>query len=242
MSGTASRSGDVTGPAQSHSSLDCDLETYSRLPLAEEREELAFDLEPHEGHVYLNRPAGDARTYLIPALTLERVLLPPGKWELTVEDGFTALEDEDENVLLAEDLLKRKLGRRGRDFAVMDKTCSPPREWCLSSKMREYEPITLQFRSGSTSARDSMQCFLLSWPRQRSRIYISVASVYRVLSFTSYGGMPSRWAFRNHPSWRNHFKDMGFGPQHYLHSDKVDPPRQEVERRGGTPFLARLGP
>ena len=180
-----------------------------------------FNLLPHEGRVEINRPYGSSSCFLINTVTLQAVKVPDVPYTMVYENGMGCVGPVDQNakLILMEDAFRRKAaGVRGDKVYVRDLSKDPPPEFCLTERMCQNEEVLISIPVGSVDAVVKFDGFFLQWPRQRSRWFWSVSSLYANLKLHTYKGFPSKWAFSCIGAWRKNFALDGFSADNVLQS------------------------
>jgi hypothetical protein len=181
-------------------------------------------LVPHEGLVYLDTML-DGRQYITHMSTYESKLLDSHQtWTLEFLDGFGALvpDDEGEDVVLVEDLLKFKWYARegGQNVLITGSD-----EHLKSMEMEEYASRnsegTLMVRAGNMSKEITITFTAFTWARQQcARLYFSAKDLYSQLGFSMFAKYPWRWHYDGALRWNKRLSKLGFYG-HVMRSSRV---------------------
>ena len=178
---------------------------------------------PHDGLLAVDRGApGSARCMLVHLLTHERQSLPPGgQWEVIFdEDDGSGCVFDSTNVhrpILAEDLLRMKVKRQGRNYIVETERAGQPLQRSLTAKMRAFCAATC-----CVPVETAMRCeaqlhlFRLQYPRQGFEFAWSLLDLYSKLRMTEYGREPSKWAYDKRKSLAKNIKLAGLNDEHLI--------------------------
>ena len=146
-------------------------------------------------------------TFLTDKLCLKKQKLPPGRWELILDnDGWAALQkmggddDAEAEVLLVEDILLRTVWKR--DDGSLWVVENGGKQWSLTQKLQEHEPAVVSFKVGVLRSVIQFPVWLLTWPRAGGRRYLwELPAFYHAMKLTSYSGKASKWTYAKFEKW-----------------------------------------
>ena len=186
--------------------------------------ELPLQLLPHQGRVLIDCSPQSGPTFLIHTVTLERYLLPDGRWEAVYDsDGFAALgnlDDDDAAPIVLEDSLRRQLYLEdGCVLRVIERVPDGRvQSWSLTNKMQHYTELGVVSHHGPLFLSNRWTVYLLSWPRMGFHFFWCTNDIYKALQLKTYQGIPSKWAFTASESWARAILELGCQGVHVLPS------------------------
>ncbi len=95
------------------------------------------------------------------------------------------------------------------------------KETFLNTLMVTVREAKLTFEAGSLDHKVELVAYVFVRPRGGCRLFVGCATVYTVLSLTTYGCDRTAWINRRHESWETRILEH-LGPGHYVHATGVD--------------------
>lgn len=182
--------------------------------------------EPDEGYVFLDED-DEGDWMLTHILTRERVNLgQAGLWEIGFHSvsgrGMAWRSDIDgdrEEIMIFDDIFQQQLFKRAdtQDLMVVH-TGGPDAglEENLSVLISKHIEGAYSLRVGKVRAHSSLRGVVFSRSRGAGmHCFISLFSLYKVLQFTAYKGLPSKWVYALGPGWSKRLAAI-CGPDHFV--------------------------
>lgn len=187
--------------------------------------EAALEVVPHQGLVAIDKPAGEARQYLVHCVTLERVPLDlGGDWFIEGDNGgWAAIADANDHCdpVVVQDLLARVLcvnPADGEQFVRRHQQQRGVRVWSLTQRMLQHQEVCVTVKLGPSWVKHKVGACMLQWPRCETRWFWSASSLYAALGLTCYATQPSKWFYNVVSGVQKNLAAIGFAGQHVLRS------------------------
>lgn len=170
---------------------------------------------PHEGVAFVDETAPGAFA-LTRTLTLERQVLSPGSWSAMYNpEGYgclvAAAPQGDPAVLPMEEVLDKRLFLKddGEKVVLDRRPAAGQPQLSLDIMAQRFRHAALELLYGPMRVMTKLQAFVFTWPRQGSKVLISLQSVYSTLGLVSFKSEWSKWAWTGSKRWGRFLVGLG---------------------------------
>lgn len=207
--------------------------------------ELVATSVSHVGRVFLDRVGRDL-FQLTDIVTQERHMLPPGEWELHLDDDtqrYAALRTdvEGESFLLVEETCCFDVFETpGKDtYIAFGSSDVGGQHLSLEAWRSKCSSAQVSLHVGSLGTEQRFEVFVVKRPRAGGcRIFWAMYELYDIMKLTIWRGQRSKWAYNGLPQWRR-FLEERFSQDLFIQSKHASSSKVKSE---SVPFSDRMLP